>query len=120
MSDENVDFKSAIEQLGPAGRRDYEWMRELGGESVDDVLPLAVKTCQLGQRIVDIWARIDQTGLVNGRGQKNPLLGVVVQLEKAYSQNWRLLGLSDKDSEGRGRVGRPPGGGGDKFPFGRV
>lgn len=123
MSENKTDFDAEIERLGPAGKQTYQWMRELGGESIDDVLPLAVRTCELAQRISDLWKKIDQAGVINGRGQRNPLLSVVIALEKVFSANWKTLGLADKDAEGKGRVGRPPGGGGDKasqFPFGHV
>jgi hypothetical protein len=91
--------------LGEAGRKDWVWLHA-NVDNVDCVYPLAVELCRSADRLAQIRARIEATGLTPG-GKRNPLLAEEARVQKQYVLIWRSLGLADRDPETKRPVGRP-------------
>lgn len=103
------DVPDPPEELGPAGREQWTWLWEHGGDDLADVLPLAVELCRTADRLFSIRGDITRRGITLSNGRKNPSLAEEARFQRQYVLTWRSLGLADKDPAAAGRVGRPPG-----------
>jgi hypothetical protein len=105
-----MQFSKPTTTLGKHGAALWRWLcTEFGDPAAVGVGPLASELCQLQDRLLGIRAEIAKSGLVNSRGQKNPLIAEEVRVSGQLLRVWKALGLSD-DARPKNPVGRPSSG----------
>jgi hypothetical protein len=95
---------AAVGELGPAGARVKAWLLDQDPEGFDSTEPLCLELARLADSLAEVRGALRRPGLTVLEITR--LRGLEQKLSQCFCRAWRLLGLADPDTPGRG-PGRP-------------
>ena len=95
---------AAKTELGPAGERVKAWLQNQDPEGFDATEPLCYELARLADSLAEVRAALRRPGLTVLEVTR--LRTLEHKLCESFCRAWRLLGLAEPDTPGRG-PGRP-------------
>lgn len=96
--------RAAKAELGPAGEQVKAWLQNQDPEGFDATEPLCYELCRLADSLAEVRGALRRPGL--SVLEITRLRGLEHKLCESFCRAWRLLGLAEPDTPGRG-PGRP-------------